>query len=112
MAKHKIPKNRSLEDMFAGVQEELTFETADWDDGEPRRSPSGAAKAARQSPGDFRKQFFTEDLQEKVGALLLEIKMAYYKDGVGDISLQAVRDGRNIVIKTAPKAVKKGGRLQ
>ena len=27
MAKNKIPKNRSLEDMFAGVKEELTFET-------------------------------------------------------------------------------------
>ena len=34
MAKHKIPKNRSLEDMFKGVKEEVTFETADWDDEE------------------------------------------------------------------------------
>ena len=33
--------------------------------------------------------------------------MAYYKDGVGDISLEVVKDGRNVVIKTAPKTSKK-----
>lgn len=32
--------------------------------------------------------------------------MAYFKDGVGDISLEVVKDGRNVVIKTAPKTSK------
>ena len=91
MAKHKIPKNRSLEDMFKGVKEEITFETADWDD-EPAAKPRVVQKPAKkQTASDFRKQFFTDDLQEKVGSLLLEIKMAYYKDGVGDISLEVVK---------------------
>ena len=85
MAKHKIPKNRSLEDMFKGVKEEASQQTAE----------------------DFRKQFFTDDLQKKVGTILLDIKMAYYKDGVGDISLEVVKDGRNVVIKTAPKMSKR-----
>ena len=102
MAKNKIPKNRSLEDMFAGVKEELTFETADRDD----EAAISAKPRLRQTKGDLRKQFFTDDLQEKVGAILLDIKLAYYKDGVGDISLQVVKDGRNIVIKTAPKTGK------
>lgn len=102
MAKHKIPKNRSLEDMFKGVKEEITFETADWDDERVVQKP-----AKKQTASDFRKQFFTDDLQEKVGSLLLEIKMAYYKDGVGDISLEVVKDGRNVVIKTGPKTSKK-----
>lgn len=108
MAKHKIPKNRSLEDMFKGVKEDITFETADWDD-EPQTAPHRAAAkpSKKQSASDFRKQFFTDDLQEKVGAILLDIKMAYFKDGVGDISLQVVKEGRNVVIKTAPKTSKK-----
>ena len=107
MAKHKIPKNRSLEDMFQGVKEDITFETADWDD-EPQATRRIAAKPTKkQSAADFRKQFFTDDLQEKVGSILLDIKMAYFKDGVGDISLQVVKDGRNVVIKTAPKTSKK-----
>ncbi len=111
MGKNKIPKNRSLEDMFKGVHEEITFETADWDDEPaPKAKPVQKQKlqsAKRQSAADFRRQFFTDDLQEKVGALLLDIKMAYYKDGVGDISLEVVKDGRNIVIKTSPKMVRK-----
>ena len=108
MAKHKIPKNRSLEDMFKGVKEDITFETADWDD-EPQTAPLRAAAkpSKKQSASDFRKQFFTDDLQEKVGSILLDIKMAYFKDGVGDISLQVVKEGRNVVIKTAPKTSKK-----
>ena len=77
MAKHKIPKNRSIEDMFQGVEEESTFETTGWED------------------------------DEVSGSILLDIKMAYFKDGVGDISLEVVKDGRNVVIKTAPKTSKK-----
>ena len=100
MAKHKIPKNRSIEDMFQGVEEEATFETTGWEDDEVSvRRP--------QAKSDFRRQFFTDDLQEKVGSILLDIKMAYFKDGVGDISLEVVKDGRNVVIKTAPKTSKK-----
>lgn len=107
MAKHKIPKNRSLEDMFQGVKEEITFETADWDD-EPQPPKRVIQKPAKkETAGTFRKQFFSDDLQEKVGSILLDIKLAYYKDGVGDISLEVVKDGRNVVIKTAPKTSKK-----
>ena len=104
LAKHKIPKNRSIEDMFKGVQEEDTFETTGWedDDASPRRQPVRKSDK-KQTAGDFRRQFFTDDLQEKVGSILLDIKMAYFKDGVGDISLEVVKDGRNVVIKTAPK---------
>jgi hypothetical protein len=107
MAKHKIPKNRSIEDMFQGVQEEETFETMDWDDESDQTNRMVKKPAKQQTASDFRKQFFSDDLQEKVGRILLEIKMDYYKDGVGDISMQVVKDGRNVVIKTAPKMSKK-----
>lgn len=108
MAKHKIPKNRSIEDMFQGVTEELTFENTGWDDEEHTPRPKAVKKSAKKEQSEsLRKQFFTDDLQEKVGAILLDIKMAYYKDGVGDISLEVVKDGRNVVIKTRPKTSKK-----
>lgn len=109
MAKHKIPKNRSLEDMFQGVKEELTFENTDWDDEAALTRPRPVPKKTASKGGSesLRQQFFTKDLQEKVGAILLDIKMAYYKDGVGDISLEVVKDGRNVVIKTRPKTSKK-----
>lgn len=107
MAKNKIPKNRSINEMFSGVKEEITFETADWDD-EPETTKRFVKKSNKQqNPESLRAQFFTPDLQEKVGKILLDIKMAYYKDGVGDISLEVTKDGRNVVIKTAPKTSKK-----
>ena len=93
MAKHKIPKNRSIEDMFQGVEEESTFETTGWEDDEVSvRRPQAKKTAKKQTASDFRRQFFTDDLQEKVGSILLDIKMAYFKDGVGDISLEVVKD--------------------
>lgn len=108
MARHKIPKNRSLEEMFQGVKEENTFETTGWDDDTVTHRPHlKAGKKKVQTTGDFRRTFFTPELQERVGSLLLEIKLAYYKDGVGDISLEVTKDGRNVVIKTAPKTSKK-----
>lgn len=107
MGKNKIPKNRSLADMFAGVEENITFETADWDDEAVKPKKRALSVKPQDKAAGLRKQFFTEDLQTKVGALLLEIKLAYYKDGVGDISLEVVKDGRNIVIKTKPKAGKR-----
>lgn len=108
MAKNKIPKNKSLDDMFKGVKEDITFETADWDDEEAvARRPVAKRNAAKQQVQSLQAQFFTPDLQEKVGKILLDIKMAYYKDGVGDISLEVTKDGRNVVIKTAPKTSKK-----
>lgn len=108
MAKYKIPKNRSINEMMSGVKEDLTFENMDWDDEEqPVRKRLAKKSAKEQSAADFRAQFFTPDLQEKVGRILLDIKMAYYKDGVGDISLEVTKDGRNVIIKTAPKTSKK-----
>ena len=101
MAKHKIPKNRSLNEMFAGVKEELTFETGGVED-EPQ---VGLTNLPQGQHNSLRKEFFTKELQEQVGALLLDIKLAYYKDGVGEVSLKVVRDGNNVVIKTTPKKV-------
>ncbi len=79
-----------------------------------KRWPSALSlrkKGTGTSAEDFRKQFFTDELQQRVGTLLLEIKMAYYKDGVGDISLEVVKDGRNVVIKTRTENEQKAEKI-
>ena len=35
MGKFKIPKNRDISEMFAGVEEKETFETAIWEEEQP-----------------------------------------------------------------------------
>ncbi|MCI1821305.1 MAG: hypothetical protein LKI76_03540 [Megasphaera sp.] len=107
MAKNKIPKNRSLNEMLTGIKEEITFENTGWDDEETGKRPVVNRAGKKQTAADFRSQFFTPDLQEKVGKILLDIKLAYYKDGIGDISFEVVKDGRNVLIKTVPKTSKK-----
>ncbi len=106
MGKIKIQKNRSLEEMFDGYQEETTFENAMYGD-EPAHKVKVKQKAKRNmKAADFRAEFFTDELQETIGRILFDIRMEYYKDGFGDISLEAVKDGRTVVIRTAPKKKK------
>lgn len=90
LKKDKIPKNRDIEEMFLGSDEEVV---------ETRMSKN----TRMQRKSNLRQQFFDDALQEKVGAFILDIKMAYYKEGVGDISLEVVKQGRDIIIKTHPK---------
>lgn len=106
MGKIKIQKNRSLDEMFDGYEEETTFENAMYGD-EPTKKIKVKQKSKRNmKAADFRAEFFTDDLQEKIGKILFDIRMEYYKDGFGDISIEAVKDGKNIVIRTAPKKKK------
>lgn len=57
MAKHKIPKNRSLNEMFAGVKEELTFETGGVED-EPQVGLTNLPQGRQHN--SLRKEFFYE----------------------------------------------------
>ena len=41
-----------------------------------------------------------------IGKMLLDIKMEYFKEGEGAFSIQVKREGKNIVLETAPKKVK------
>ena len=59
MAKNKIPKNRSLNEMMAGIKEEITFENTAWDDEETGKRPVVNRAGKKQTAADFRAQFFT-----------------------------------------------------
>ncbi|KGF12135.1 hypothetical protein [Negativicoccus succinicivorans] len=97
MAKYKIPKDRTDADMLraAGVNAKRTTAT--------RSSQTQANTRATTTTDSFHRGFLTPELEERLGKLLLEVKLDYYKDEIVDFSIEARRDGRNIVLVTAPK---------
>ncbi|WP_295791143.1 hypothetical protein [uncultured Veillonella sp.] len=108
MAKFKIKKGLSDADMFKNVVEEETFETAMLR-GEEERNRPAFHKSKTGNPNSqeaFYREFLTEKIETQIGKLLLEIKMDYFKDGYGDFSVQVKKDGRRIILETAPKQVK------
>lgn len=108
MAKFKIQKGLSDADMFKNVVEEETFETAmlrgEADSKRPILHKSKKGNPSSQEA--FYREFLTEKIETQIGKLLLDIKMEYFKDGYGDFSVQVKKDGRRIVLETAPKQVK------
>lgn len=106
MAKFKIQKNLSDQDMFKGYEEEETFETAILTDDSIRSGKNAKQKAQGTSKEAFYREFLTETVETQIGKALLDIKMAYFKDGFGDFSVQVKKDGKNIILETAPKKVK------
>ena len=45
-------------------------------------------------------------LETQIGKLLLDIKMEYFKEGVGDFFIEVRKDGKNLVLHTGPKKIK------
>lgn len=108
MAKFKIQKNLSDADMFKGFSDEESFEDKmlKMDEGIVLKTvKQNTKKAQEKSQDDFYREFLTDNLTAQIGKALLDIKMAYFKDGC-DFSIQVKRDGRNIVLETAPKQFK------
>lgn len=105
MAKFKIQKGLSDADMMKNFKDTENFEETMLD-----IERSTKKLVVHQSPKQEKKAFYREFLIEKVetliGKMLLDIKMEYFKEGEGDFSIQVKRDGKNIVIETAPKKVK------
>lgn len=101
MAKYKIPKDRTDADMLcaAGVDAKRTTATRS------SQTQADTRATTRQSTttDSFHRGFLTPELEERLGKLLLEVKLDYYKDEIVDFSIEARRDGRNIVLVTAPK---------
>lgn len=55
MGKFKIPKNRDISEMFAGVEEKETFETAIWEEEQPsvKNINRRLNKVRQHSDGNF-----------------------------------------------------------
>ena len=92
MAKFKIQKGLSDADMMKNFKDTENFEETMLDIERSAKKP-----VVHQSPKQKEDAFYRE---------LLDIKMEYFKEGEGDFSIQVKRDGKNIVLETAPKKVK------
>ncbi|MDU2117397.1 MAG: hypothetical protein E7E89_06480 [Veillonella sp.] len=91
MAKFKIQKGLSDADMMKNFKDTENFEDT--------QSP-------KQKEDAFYREFLTEKVETMIGKMLLDIKMEYFKEGEGAFSIQVKREGKNIVLETAPKKVK------
>lgn len=111
MAKKKIQKNLTDADMLKGFRDEESFEEQmlRYDEGVTISSPKGVKKNTpkERSQEDFYREFLTEHVEAQIGKALLEIKMDYFKEGVSDFSIQVKKQGRQILLETAPKKVKR-----
>ena len=63
-------------------------------------------QSLKQKEDAFYREFLTEKVETMIGKILLDIKMEYFKEGEGAFSIQVKREGKNIVLETAPKKVK------
>ena len=95
----KIKKNLSDADMFRGMEEEESFETAVLSDDSRRvklRKNSSTIKKEAEA------MILPPEAIEKLNRCLLEVSMEWLKDKGGDVDWKVVRDGTSIIIKPAP----------
>lgn len=102
MAKFKIKKGLSDQDMFKGFVEEESFETAVLRDEEEKKTKI-AKRNAPTSQEAFYREFLTEAIETQIGKALLDIKMEYYREDVSSFFVEVRKDGKNIVLVTGPK---------
>ncbi len=90
--KRKIPKNLSDREMMTAAE---------------RSAPAAARETAQAQTPTAREEFYRGFLPEKtaqrIGELLLAVKMEYYRDEIVDFGIEVRKDGRNIVLVTVPK---------
>ena len=98
----KIPKNLSDKDMFKDYKEEQTLESFFL---EAEDKAEKKAKAAPKKAADINIAYLTPDVIDKLGKMLLELKLDLYKEGIVDYTMKIERDGNKIVL--SPSAKKK-----
>lgn len=99
----KIPKNLSDKSMIGNYKEEITFENDIFIEevAKPRQVVAKKEKAGYVS------EFFTPELQEKVGKALLELKVELYKEGIVDFNIKVARQDKQIILTAVPSKANK-----
>jgi len=100
----KIPKNLSDKSMAGNYTEQITFENDIFADEKVATRPVKPEKKA--SPA-YVSEFFTPELQEKVGKALLELKVELYKQGIVDFDIKVGRLDKQVVLTAVPRKVQK-----
>ena len=105
MAKFKIQKGLSDADMMKNFKDTENFEYTMVNMERDAKTPV-VHQSTKQKEDAFYREFLTEKVETMIGKMLLDIKMEYFKEGEGAFSIQVKREGKNIVLETAPKKVK------
>ena len=95
----KIKKNLSDADMFRGMEEEESFETAVLTDDSPTRKFKKNSSAIKK---EAKAMMLPPDAIEKLNRCLLEVSMEWLRDKGGDVDWKVVREGSSIILKPAP----------
>jgi len=103
MAKIKIRKNLSDEEMLANYKEDTSFETMIHAE---EKVKSGRSAAKSPAGNDLYGSMVTPELQEKIGKALLELKLDLYKRGIVDYDIKVVREGNKVILSAVAGRVK------
>ncbi len=92
----KIPKNLSDKDMFKDYQEDTSIESAFM----AAEAADAKRKRSSQKPEpDIKIAYLTPDIVEKLGKLLLELKLNLYQEGEKGFKMRVKREGRQIILE-------------
>ena len=86
--------------MVGNYKEEITFENDVFADEIVTPRP---IKAEKKEKNGYVSEFFTSEIQEKVGKLLLELKVELYKEGIVDFDIKAARQDKQIILTAVPR---------
>jgi hypothetical protein len=104
----KIPKNLSDTAMIGSYQEKITFENELFGEEIAAKQP---VKAVKKDSVGYACEFFTPELQEKVGKALLELKVKLYSEGIVDFDIKVALQDKQVIMTAVPmKGDKKKGR--
>lgn len=98
----KIPKNLSDKSMIGKYAEQITFENDIFAEEQVTTRPMKIEKKAT----GYVSEFFTPELQEKVGKALLELKVDLYKQGVVDFDIKVTRLDKQVLLTAVPSKPK------
>lgn len=95
----KIRKNLSDADMFRGMEEEESFETALLSDDSRRVKLRNTSSAIKK---EVEAMMLPPEAIEKLNRCLLEVSMEWLKGKGGDVDWKVIKEGTSIIIKPAP----------
>jgi len=97
----KIPKNLTDKDMFKGFKEEKSLEDLFLEADEKEAKVKQQKKAAAHEVIEI--AYLTPDIVDKLGKMLLELKLSLFKEGIVDYTMSIRREGNNIILSPKEK---------
>ena len=93
--------------MLHDYKEERTLESV-FLDAEAKEDKKRRNSAGVQPRENLQLAYLTPDIIDKLGKLLLELKLDLYQQGITDYSMKVQRSGKDIVLSPVERAPRKG----